>query len=139
MNTEAILGLIGVLIGIMTIAVAIVQPWRQRRQDRPLSDQPATTVVAQLRAFAAERGTSLTIDDEELLREFIRQRAGIAAADVAGMNGRTGRPEGPVTVEVEREDGSTASLGLDPDDAASVRAFLRDARQSGANRVLAVR
>ncbi len=42
------------------------------------------------------------------------------------------------TVEVQRKDGSRATLGVDPSDAASVRAFLDDARRVRAERVVSV-
>jgi hypothetical protein len=47
-------------------------------------------------------------------------------------------PKSPRTVEVQREDGSTVDIGIDPDNAESVRSFLDAARRAGGERVVAV-
>jgi hypothetical protein len=65
---------------------------------------------------------------------------GISIAEEEGVNSagspRTGSQKR--TVEVERQDGSRATLEVDPSDAVSVRRFLDDARRVDAERVVSV-
>ncbi|MEA2584109.1 MAG: hypothetical protein QOF33_2194 [Thermomicrobiales bacterium] len=142
------LAVAGALAGVITLFFGIITSVRASRTERKQIAAYSPRLRAVVQETLDERFADLTPKERErIAEELLIQLAAGLPPELRRHYVNKRRPQGagqprqkhlPRTVEVQREDGSTVALGIDPSDPDSISSFLRDARRVHAERVLTV-